>query len=99
MLDPRSARLLSLLVLGLGCLLGVAVPERGHAQSAASPAPLRQHRSSVTEGMDCSACHTPDSWKSVSQSSSRSGFDHARTGFPLTQRHASVPCAGCHSIS
>ncbi len=39
---------------------------------------------------DCAACHTVETWKSAP-------FDHgAKTGFPLTGRHAAIPCADCH---
>jgi len=41
----------------------------------------------------CSACHQPDSWTALRQ---RGGFDHARTGMPLTGAHASASCRGCH---
>lgn len=64
--------------------------------SSAAPAKLPAHRSAVTAGLDCSACHTTKSWKGVSAASGQTGFDHSRTGFPLTQRHNGVPCAGCH---
>lgn len=63
--------------------------------SAAAPT-ARAHRRSVTAGLDCSACHTTDGWKSVALTSGQTGFDHSRTGFPLSQRHSSVPCTGCH---
>lgn len=50
---------------------------------------------SITEGLDCSLCHTPQGWSELSDKGAR-GFDHARTGFPLTGRHAQTPCTGCH---
>jgi hypothetical protein len=65
--------------------------------SAAAPAAPRAHRRSVTAGLDCSACHTTEGWKGVALASGQTGFDHSRTGFPLSQRHASVPCTGCHN--
>ena len=37
----------------------------------------------------CESCHTVDSWRTVS-------FDHARTRYPLSGRHASVACLPCH---
>jgi hypothetical protein len=37
----------------------------------------------------CGACHGESDWRAA-------GFDHARTRYPLTGRHAAVPCAGCH---
>ncbi len=80
------------LTLGVAAALGFAAPGLG----VAAPKPLPAHRGSVTEGLDCSACHTPASWKTVGAASGQSGFDHSRTGFPLTQRHVTVPCAGCH---
>jgi hypothetical protein len=33
---------------------------------------------------------------SLAQQSSRSNFDHLRTGFPLTGAHAVAPCESCH---
>lgn len=39
---------------------------------------------------DCRACHTQEVWRPAS------GFDHARTRFPLTGLHARVDCARCH---
>jgi hypothetical protein len=73
-----------------GLALAVATPARSQAEQRPP------HRGSVTEGLDCGACHTPDSWKGMSTASGGAGFNHDRTGFPLTQRHAQVPCAGCH---
>ncbi len=37
----------------------------------------------------CEPCHSAVSWKSLT-------FDHAKTRFPLTGKHASVACAQCH---
>jgi hypothetical protein len=42
-------------------------------------------------GTRCASCHDPESW--------RSRFDadaHRRTNFPLTGRHALIPCEECH---
>jgi hypothetical protein len=41
-------------------------------------------------GTSCERCHTAAGW------SPATGFDHARTAYPLTGRHAATPCAGCH---
>ena len=72
----------------------------GATAAPKEPSPLRSSKAarhlSVTEGMDCSACHTPDSWKSLTAASDGAGFDHSTTGFPLTARHREVSCAGCH---
>lgn len=70
----------------------------GAALSLAEPslaAPGRTRHASITQGLDCSACHTPDSWKTLSAAGAP-GFDHSRTGFPLTQRHVGVACMNCH---
>ncbi len=40
-------------------------------------------------GPQCANCHTAADWKSTR-------FDHSRTGFPLTGRHADVACKTCH---
>jgi hypothetical protein len=42
-------------------------------------------------GLQCSGCHDEDSW--------RPRFDvtaHRASGFPLSGRHASIPCEECH---
>ena len=39
----------------------------------------------------CSSCHTEQAWKPAP------GFDHARTSWPLTGRHAPVSCEKCHT--
>lgn len=41
-------------------------------------------------GTDCARCHRPTAWKDVS------AFDHGRTAYPLTGKHATVRCAACH---
>lgn len=41
----------------------------------------------------CSSCHTPEGWNVVVS------FNHTRTRFPLTGKHADVPCAKCHARS
>jgi hypothetical protein len=43
-------------------------------------------------GATCQQCHSPAGWRT----GALAGFDHARTGFPLTGRHRSVSCASCH---
>lgn len=47
------------------------------------------HRAQL--GSACKKCHTVDGWKPTP------GFDHARTAFALTGRHARVECAKCHA--
>ena len=42
-------------------------------------------------GQDCAKCHDDSRWKPAP------GFDHAKTIYPLTGKHAPVPCAGCHA--
>lgn len=51
---------------------------------------------SLTEGVDCANCHTADSWDMAGGVGAGRGFDHARTGFPLTGRHALSACVECH---
>ena len=38
---------------------------------------------------DCSICHSTSGWSPAS-------FDHSKTKFPLTGKHATLPCAACH---
>lgn len=40
--------------------------------------------------VDCLKCHQDDAWKPADE------FNHARTVFPLTGKHADVKCAKCH---
>jgi hypothetical protein len=40
-------------------------------------------------GNDCAACHTTAGWGQVT-------FDHAKTSFPLSGKHAGVNCTACH---
>jgi hypothetical protein len=42
-------------------------------------------------GRSCQNCHTTTAWKSVQ------GFDHSRTGFPLTGTHRQKACMSCHA--
>ncbi|HKO92581.1 MAG TPA: hypothetical protein VJU61_15605 [Polyangiaceae bacterium] len=74
----------------LACLLGFFAP------GASLAAPARTRHQSITQGMDCSACHTTGSWKTLHAATGGQAFDHSRTGFPLTQRHAGVSCMSCH---
>lgn len=78
--------------------------------SAAAPTPVaappktasepvqrnRKHQPEITRNLDCSSCHTPESWRSLGAAAGDSGFDHSKTGFPLTQRHRAVACTDCH---
>jgi hypothetical protein len=40
-------------------------------------------------GRDCAACHDATAWRHIS-------YDHGKTAFPLQDKHAEVPCVGCH---
>ncbi len=46
------------------------------------------HKASL--GADCRSCHGLERWEPAA------GFDHARTDYPLTGKHADVECAACH---
>lgn len=86
---PASALVL-LLLAGAGAIVPVA--------RAASPAPARATTPhSVMGDMDCSACHTTGGWKMTGVvSGGAGGFDHSKTGFPLTGEHHGAACLGCH---
>lgn len=47
-----------------------------------------RHRGAL--GADCLKCHTTRKWKPAPE------FDHAKTLFPLSGKHAEVECAKCH---
>lgn len=40
-------------------------------------------------GHDCGTCHDVVAWRHVT-------FDHDKTSYPLREKHAEVPCIGCH---
>ncbi len=52
------------------------------------------------QGIPCSQCHTTDGWKIVEMSAqiNRDRSFHERTRFPLTGKHATTPCKGCHLV-
>ena len=88
-------RLCAQLVLLVGLTTGAlgALAEPGPAGRASGP-----HKASITRGLDCSACHTTKSWDLLGGvPSGESGFDHARTGFPLSGRHRHAACTDCHT--
>lgn len=47
-------------------------------------------------GSDCASCHSPIDWNRLSQTLSRSNFDHESTGFSLIGAHAQADCGSCH---
>ena len=49
------------------------------------------HRKAL--GDKCLACHVMTGWKPAS------GFDHDSSSYPLTGKHADVPCAKCHTVA
>lgn len=50
----------------------------------------------ATGTLDCSACHTPQSWRMSAELRGPKGFDHDRTGFPLRAGHQRAACVQCH---
>ncbi len=74
----------------LSVLLALPLAAGALMAQAGTPSPHGDMRANI----DCSACHTPLVWKPVKAAME---FDHARQAqFPLTGRHAAVPCARCH---
>ncbi len=89
----NRALLIGLFLATLAAAAGVAIakdPSRSATRSSAS------RHGSITEGLDCGNCHTPAGWH-MSSGKSGAGFDHSRTGFPLTGRHETAACNQCHS--
>jgi hypothetical protein len=77
---------------GGALVLGVALACSGRA-AWAQTRPANLH-GALPRGLDCSACHTAAAWSPLT---SPLAFDHGRsTPFPLSGRHTSTPCAGCH---
>lgn len=92
----------------LGLEAGIAQDARDTTSSGASspdagvlPAPAPTSSSghgSITDGVDCIACHTTEGWSFLGGGGGGGarGFDHGRTGFPLTARHRGPGCGECH---
>jgi hypothetical protein len=89
---PKSTWLLVLFV-ATSALTALAGPKPRTRGSAAAISP---HGASVTDALECSACHSQASWDVSSGAAARSDFDHATTGFPLTGRHRVADCGDCH---
>ena len=49
-----------------------------------------EHRGQFA-GRACTSCHDEQAWKPAP------GFDHAKTAWPLSGRHAAVACERCHA--
>jgi hypothetical protein len=49
------------------------------------------HRGALSQ--NCVTCHDQTHWKPAP------GFDHAKTDYPLTGKHADVRCADCHKTA
>lgn len=47
-------------------------------------------------GDDCASCHGEQGWHQFANFPEET-FSHGETGFELIGRHASIPCASCHS--
>ncbi len=50
-----------------------------------------EDRHAKTVGTECQSCHTTSAW------SPAAAFDHAKTEFALTGKHATVLCSKCHT--
>lgn len=94
MTRPHALAHLAFLALALGlAALGGA---HSSAQDARAGRASRDRHAALTEGLDCANCHTTASWDMAEGRSAGRGFDHARTGFPLSGHHALATCAECH---
>ena len=93
----RGSRLVSwlpLCVVLAAAVSALAEPMRVAPRSLTRGSP---HRASITESMECSNCHTQDSWAiNDPVSAAQGGFDHSRTGFPLSGSHRVATCIDCH---
>ncbi len=84
--------------LAVAAILALTAPIGWSAPGVADGAPPRGH-GSITDGVDCSTCHSSSGWKTLVAGQPGEGFDHSRTGFPLGGRHRQQPCVGCHNAT
>ncbi len=87
---------MSALLTLLLALLPARTPVGKPAAAPSADAPRRAAPNVVPDALrvkhadaDCDACHHTSTWSEVR-------FNHERTGFPLTGRHQSARCRGCH---
>jgi len=59
------------------------------AMAACASCHFDEHRGQL--GTDCKRCHGEAGWKPAQR------FEHARTAYPLTCKHARVACEKCHA--
>jgi hypothetical protein len=73
-------------------------PPATSATAPAAPRPPASPAADITAALACSACHTTNGWKTQAAGSTEQGggFDHSKTGFPLTGLHTNVACVTCH---
>jgi hypothetical protein len=45
----------------------------------------------------CQSCHTTSGWKKIVTTKVEELFDHSKTKYPLTGKHAQVGCSACHA--
>jgi hypothetical protein len=70
--------------------IAVLHPKKDPARCGACHADVHLGQLADARGADnCGQCHKPSSFSDVT-------FDHARTRFPLTGRHAQATCGACH---
>ena len=62
------------------------------APSACADCHRKDDKHKDTLGPKCESCHSENNWKET-------GFDHAKTRFPLQLRHAKAKCVACHADS
>ncbi len=80
----------SLLALLLVLFVGsVAVGESGRRRSD-------EEARSITDSLDCDACHDQTGWKIKGGVRVGGGYDHDKTGFSLVGRHRDLGCIECH---
>jgi len=81
--------------LTIGALIATSIVVLAILGSIAG-AQQRGHDPSITQGIQCNACHTPEGWGVTGTVRGGAGFDHSETGFPLTGRHDGLACTSCH---
>ena len=63
-------------------------------QRVAAQATTTNPHGTLPPQLDCTSCHTNESWKTMR---TPLAFDHDRqTRFPLTGQHARASCLSCH---
>lgn len=98
MTRPRRTAVVLAFALAVAAATPLVLADPPPNAAGAADAGAPRSAADITASLQCSACHTTSGWKTEGQTG-EGGFDHSKTGFPLTGLHTSVACVTCHQAN